>query len=162
MRVLLVRLTLLVALAWSTSLSGCGPPTTGEPSNTTSSAAVGGPSDAPAPAGEGSSQVQVAATPPSDSPSRPSLTTEPRPDVTQEPAPLPEHLILPEWIASALDSPEVHVRLRALDRWAQQGPTAPLDPLVVALDDEDDEVRTKAMAIIEQQWAVEQAAKPPP
>jgi hypothetical protein len=52
------------------------------------------------------------------------------------------------------------VRLQALDRWAQQGPSVSLDPLVVALDDEDEAVRTKAMAIIEQQWAAEQAAEP--
>ena len=118
---------------------------------------MGGLSNAPAPATAGSSPTQIAATPPSYSPSRPSLTTEPRPDVTQEPVPLPEHLILPEWIATALKSPDVRVRLLALDRWAQQGPTAPLDPLVVALDDKDDKVREKAMAIIEQHWAVEWA-----
>jgi len=41
---------------------------------------------------------------------------------------------------------------------AQQGPEAPLDPLVVALDDADDAVRTKAMTIIERQWAVAQEA----
>ena len=122
-----------------------------------SSAAAGGPFNAPAPATAGSSPTQLAATPPSDSQSRPSLTTEPRPDVTQEPVPLPEHLVLPEWIAKALDSPDIRVRLRALDRWAQQGPNAPLDPLIVALDDKDDKVQEKAMAIIEQHWAVEWA-----
>jgi hypothetical protein len=46
-----------------------------------------------------------------------------------------------------------------LETWAQQGPSAPLDPLVVALDDEDGDVRAKAMAIIEQQWAVEEEAQ---
>jgi HEAT repeat protein len=75
-----------------------------------------------------------------------------------EPAPRPEHLILPQWIAQALASPEVPVRLRALETWAQQGPSAPLDPLVVALDDEDDDVRAKALQLIEQDWAAEQAA----
>ncbi|NOT24225.1 MAG: hypothetical protein HOP22_16095 [Nitrospiraceae bacterium] len=71
-------------------------------------------------------------------------------------APVPEYLALPTWIAQALDAPEVSVRLGALDRWAQQGAQAPLDPLIVALDDENDEVRGKAMAIIEQHWAIEQ------
>ena len=67
----------------------------------------------------------------------------------------------PSGSPTALDSPDVRVRLRALDRWAQQRPTAALDPLVVALDDEDDDVREKAMAIIEQHWAVERAREPP-
>lgn len=68
--------------------------------------------------------------------------------------------MLPQWIAQALSSPEVLVRLRALDRWAQQGPEATLDPLIVALDDKDDDVRAKAMALIERQWAVAQEAEP--
>ena len=77
----------------------------------------------------------------------------------ESPAPLPENLVLPTWIAQALNAPEVSVRLQALDLWAQQGAQAPLDPLVVALDDEDDDVRTKAMAIIEQHWAIEHEAE---
>jgi len=76
------------------------------------------------------------------------------------PAPMPEQLVLPAWIAQDLDAPEVSVRLQALDMWAQQGTQAPLDPLVVALDDEDDGVRAKAIAIIERNWAVEQEAEP--
>jgi len=76
------------------------------------------------------------------------------------PAPMPERLVLPTWIAQDLDAPEVSVRLQALDMWAQQGTQAPLDPLVVALDDEDDDVRAKAMAIIEQNWAIEEDADP--
>ena len=77
-----------------------------------------------------------------------------------KPAPLPEHLSLPIWIAQALDAPETSVRIQALDMWAQQGAQAPLDPLVVALDDENDEVRAKAMEIIERHWAISQAAEP--
>ena len=71
-------------------------------------------------------------------------------------APLPEHLSMPIWIAQALDAPETSVRIQALDIWAQQGVQTPLDPLVVALDDENDEVRTKAMEIIERHWAIDQ------
>lgn len=83
-----------------------------------------------------------------------------QPTAQEEPAPLPEHLSLPVWIAQALDAPEASVRIQALDMWAQQGTQASLDPLVVALDDENDEVRTKAMAIIEQHWAISQVAEP--
>jgi hypothetical protein len=58
-----------------------------------------------------------------------------------------------------LDAPEVSLRIQALDTWAQQGPQAPLGPLVVALDDENDDVRIKAMEIIERHWAIEQEAE---
>ena len=86
-----------------------------------------------------------------------SPASNPSPAAPQEtPVVMPEHLALPIWIAQALDAPEASVRIQALDMWAQQGPQAPLDPLVVALDDEDDDVRTKAMEIIEQQWAIDQ------
>ncbi|MDP1770540.1 MAG: HEAT repeat domain-containing protein, partial [Nitrospirota bacterium] len=64
--------------------------------------------------------------------------------------------IMPAWIAQALEDPDASVRLRALNKLAQQGSQAPLEPLIVALDDEDDGVRTKAMAIIEQNWEAEQ------
>jgi len=84
----------------------------------------------------------------------------PAPASQEEPEPLPEYLDLPSWIAQALDAPEVSVRLQALDTWSQQGAQTLLDPLVVALDDEDDDVRTKAMEIIEQQWEMEQEAEP--
>jgi HEAT repeat protein len=62
-------------------------------------------------------------------------------------------------MAQALDAPDVSVRLQALDAWVQKGAQAPLDPLLVALDDEDDTVRDKAMAIIEWQWTVGQEAE---
>ncbi|MDP1949460.1 MAG: HEAT repeat domain-containing protein [Nitrospirota bacterium] len=74
----------------------------------------------------------------------------------QEEPPQPEQLIMPAWIGQALEDPDTSVRLLALDKLAQQGSQAPLEPLIVALDDEDDGVRTKAMAIIEQNWEAEQ------
>ena len=78
-----------------------------------------------------------------------------------EAVPLPEHLVLSRWMDAALASPEVPVRLRALDIWAQQGSDAPLDPLVMALEDADDDVRMEAMAMIEQHWAGPEEAEPP-
>lgn len=83
------------------------------------------------------------------------FTKQSLPEMHDQPAGIPNHLVLSESIAKELDSPDVSVRLRALDRWAQQGPEVSLDPLVVALDDEDEAVRDKAMAIIEQQAAIE-------
>jgi hypothetical protein len=57
---------------------------------------------------------------------------------------------------AALASPDVRVRLWALDHWEQHPPTKSLDPLIEALDDEDEDVQEKASAIIERYWAVEQ------
>lgn len=143
-------------------LSGCGPATSDHAQNPQSHASLGEPSESqsisqytPAPRNgpftSAASPVSLAAPPSSNQ----------APSAAQkEPAPLPDHLVLPAWIAQALDAPEVSVRLQALDMWAQQGAQASLDPLVVALDDEDDDVRTKAMSIIEQQWAIEQESEP--
>jgi hypothetical protein len=60
---------------------------------------------------------------------------------------------IPESIAKGLDSPDVRDRIRALDHWEKKGTKAPLDPVFEALEDEDDAVRAKATAIIEQRWA---------
>ena len=144
-------------------LSGCGPAPSDHAPNPESRASLGAQSEwqpvsqntlSPRndPFTPGASPMPLAAFPVSN--------YAPAPAAQEEPAPLPEYLDLPSWIAQALDAPEVSVRLQALDTWAQQGAQAPLDPLVVALDDDDDDVRTKAMEIIEQQWAIEQEAEP--
>lgn len=65
-------------------------------------------------------------------------------------------LVGPDWISAALASPDVRVRLQALDRWEQQAPTGSIDPLIAALDDEDEAVQTKAIEIIERYWEIEQ------
>jgi hypothetical protein len=96
---------------------------------------------------------------PAASPVTPAASNYTQATAQEKPAPLPEHLSLPVWIAQALDAPEASVRIQALDTWAKQGAQAPLDPLVVALDDENDDVRAKAMAIIEQNWAINQKAE---
>jgi len=64
--------------------------------------------------------------------------------------------VIPDSIANALGSPHANVRLQALDYWATQGTTAPLDPLLEALEDEDKNVRTKAAKIAEQHWGIKQ------
>ena len=150
----------LMCLAW---LSGCGPAPSDHASNSESRTSLGAPSEWQ-PVSQHSPSAHNDPFTPTVSPvplaTFPASNYVPAPAAQEEPAPLPEYLDLPSWIAQALDAPEVSVRLQALDMWSQQGAQAPLDPLVVALDDEDDDVRTKAMEIIEQQWEMEQEAEP--
>jgi len=96
---------------------------------------------------------------PAASPVTPTASNYIQATAQEQPTPLPEHLSMPVWIAQALDAPETSVRIQALDMWAQQGAKAALDPLVVALDDENDEVRAKAMEVIERNWAIDQKAE---
>lgn len=151
--------------------SGCGPAPSDEAAHVEPRASVGGPSGSLTGSMEARGQAQAGVGPlaqrptrpdqrPSASPSSLAPGTEPEPAERTEPAPLSAQLVLPQWIAQALDAPAVPVRLLALDLWAQQGREAPMDPLVVALDDEDDDVRTKAMAIIERHWGVVQKVEP--
>lgn len=62
---------------------------------------------------------------------------------------------IPNAIAKGLDSPDVLDRLQALDHWEKKGSKPPLDPVFEALEDENEAVRAKATAIIEQQWVSE-------
>ena len=64
--------------------------------------------------------------------------------------------VIPDSISKALNSSDARVRFQALDYWATQGTTAPLDPLLEALEDEDKDVRTKAAKIAEQHWGIKQ------
>jgi HEAT repeat protein len=65
--------------------------------------------------------------------------------------------VVPDWIATALNSPDAQVRLQALDRWVQQGRKGSVDPLMLALNDSDERVRTRALQLIEQDWERAQA-----
>lgn len=151
----------MIAVLFSLSfagLSGCGPAASDPAPNSQSHASLSAPSESQ-PVSQHTSAAHNDPFTPAASPAP--LASNYSPAAAQEePAPLPEYLALPIWIAQALDAPEASVRIQALDMWAQQGAQAPLDPLVVALDDEDDDVRTKAMEIIEQHWAIEQEAEP--
>jgi len=134
-------------------LSGCGPAVSEHTSNQESRASLG----------MSSESKPVSQNTPATNPMPFAVAfasdSAPAPAAQEEPT-LPEYLDLPTWIAQALDAPEVSVRLGALDTWAQQGAQAPLDPLIVALDDENDAVREKAMTIIEQNWVIDQDAEP--
>ena len=125
-------------------LSGCGPAQSDLEQNLASRASQAAPPESPV-----------------SSPRTPSaLSTKDRMAAIDAPAPLPDKLVLPIWIAQALEAPDVSARLRALDKWATLGANASIDPLVVALDDDNDDVRKKAMELIEQHWAVEPQGTP--
>jgi len=64
-----------------------------------------------------------------------------------------EPLVVPAWMATALKSPDVYVRLHSLDQWAQHAPAGSVDPLLLAMEDEDERVQARALALIEQDWA---------
>ena len=61
-------------------------------------------------------------------------------------------LVVPEWMAQKLTSPNVHVRLRALETWARTAPLGAVDPLILAFEDKDERVRARAQQLIEQDW----------
>ena len=65
----------------------------------------------------------------------------------------PKGLVVPEWMAPKLNSPNVRVRLRALETWAQSAPPGAVDPLILAFEDKDERVRARAQQLIEQDWA---------
>lgn len=65
-------------------------------------------------------------------------------------------LNLPESIAKDLASADARDRFRALNHWEEKtGAKTPLDPVFEAMEDEDEAVRAKAEAIVEQRWAAE-------
>ena len=62
---------------------------------------------------------------------------------------------IPTSVAKGLDSPDVGERLWALNHWGAKDTKAPLDPVFEALEDENEIVRAKATAIVEQYWTQE-------
>lgn len=64
-------------------------------------------------------------------------------------------------MAKDLASQDVQVRLKALDRWGQSAPVGAVDPLLRAMEDADERVQARALALIEQDWMRAQAASSP-
>lgn len=135
------RAMLLASVVLLVSPYGCGPGSSGEPGTPTTTASV---------SGEDPRGVAPA-------PSPATVANSPSPSI---PAPLPERqLVVPDWMASALQHQDVHVRLKALDTWVKQGRRGAVDPLLLALNDTDERVRARALQLIEQDWMAEQAAQ---
>lgn len=70
-----------------------------------------------------------------------------------EPGHLVEGLVAPELMAQKLNSPNVRVRLRALEAWARSTPPGAVDPFILAFEDKDERVRARAQQLIRQDWA---------
>lgn len=61
-------------------------------------------------------------------------------------------LEVPAWITKDLNSPHVDTRLRALETWVLIAPVGSIDPLFLALGNDDEQVRGRAMELILQDW----------
>ena len=147
--------TSVLLLAWLLGVmvlagpSGCGPAPPGDPANGESHAAKAGPSPSQQAPVSGYAPTTPAASPMS---LVSGLTSADHGEVRAA-----EPLVVPEWIATALKSPDVQVRLQALDRWGQHAPVGSVDPLLRAMEDEDERVQARALALIEQDWVRAQA-----
>lgn len=159
------RLTLLVGRGLLLlGLSACGSPSPEAPgsgqatgstgavvSSPTSNRAGAGLTVQPAPKPDGLSPDALRRTSPLPN-SRAPLTAFPN-----NPAPTDEKMIAEQaqrtarerWYAEARESPDVTVRLQALEQWARQPQTSGggLDPVTFALVDEDESIRTRAQEL---------------
>ena len=167
LRLLCRRLGLLVSLMLLAGLAGCGPASSDNAPSLESRASVDGPSlskQGPSPRNDAFTPVTPAASPVSlasangmgsaagtgtvpggDSPhAAPALSSEPGHPV--------DGLVVPEWMAQKLNSPNARVRLKALETWAQSAPPGSVDPLILAFEDKDERVRARAQQLIEQDW----------
>lgn len=75
------------------------------------------------------------------------------PASSTKPANPMDALVIPDWIAKDLNSPDVGTRLQALETWVMFAPAGSIDPLILAFGNDDERVRARAMELIEQDWA---------
>jgi hypothetical protein len=66
---------------------------------------------------------------------------------------------VPDTVVKELGSADARDRYRALDHWETKDNNASLEPVFEAMEDEDEAVRAKATAIVEQRWAEEHKKK---
>jgi len=154
MRLSVLHLAWLLGLMLLAGPSGCGSSSPGDPANVESHAAMAEPSPSAQAPVSGNATATLAATP---VPLASGLSPAGHGEARQA-----ETLVDPAWMAKELDSPDIQVRLRALDRWGQQAPTGSVDVLLLALEDEDERVQARALALIEQDeqdWVRAQAAE---
>ena len=166
LRLLCPHLVLFLSLLFLAGLAGCGPAPSDNVSSLLSRASVSGPplsKQGPAPGNNPLTPVTPAANPVSLASANGTgavsgMGTLPGwdsphavPVLSSEPADTVDALVVPEWMAKKLDSPDVRVRLLALETWAQSAPPGAVDPLILAYEkDKDERVRARAMELIEE------------
>jgi len=158
---------LFLSLMFLSGLAGCGQPSSDSSPSVGSRASIGGPplsKQAPSPGNNPLTPVTPAASPvPLASGNEPGVAsgkwTAPggvspstEPDLSSEPGHPVEGLVVPELMAQKLNSPNVRVRLRALEAWAREAPPGAIDPFILAFEDKDERVRARAQQLIEQDW----------
>jgi hypothetical protein len=144
-----LRLAWLLGVMVLAGPSGCGPASPSDPANGDLHAAKAGPSP--------SQQAPVSGHAPTTPAASPVSPVSGRSLDGQDEARPAEPLVVPAWMATALNSPDVQVRLHALDRWGEHAPMGSVDPLLRAMEDEDERVQARALALIEQDWVRAQA-----
>jgi len=161
-------LAILLSLVLLAGFAGCGPASSDNAPGQESRANVSGPALSKRSSSPGTNSLPPITAAASPVPLAPSSDTgaltgkdtvqggnspQAVPVSSTKPADVLEPLAVPEWIAKDLESPDVGTRLRALDTWAQSAPPGAEDPLILALQNKDERVRSRAMELIEQNWA---------
>ena len=167
-------LAILLSLVLLAGLAGCGPASSDNAPNLGPRASVNGPAAAKqnaSPSNNSSTQATQAASPDSiasvnGTGSASGMGAVPGGDsshavsvVSSEPEHPVEGLVVPELMIQKLNSPNVRVRLRALEAWAQTAPHGAVDPFILAFEDKDERVRALAQQLLEQDWARKTAAE---
>ena len=152
MRLRRPRLAWLIGLMCLAGLAGCGPAQTDKTPRLEPRASLGGPSQSPS-VSQHAPAPRTDPVTPAASPAPLASSRSPDGHVQARPA---EPLVGVDWMSVALASPDVRVRLWALNHWEQQASRGSVDPLIAALDDEDEDVQARASEILERYWAVEQ------
>ena len=162
LRLLCPHLVLLLSLTLLAGLAGCGPASSDNPPNLGPRASMAGPSlskQGPSPRNDpftpAANPVPLASV--NGIGAKSGMGTLPGggsphavPVPSSEPAHPVDGLVVPAWMAKELDSPDVGVRLRALETWAQSAPPGAIGPLILALNDKDERVQARAIELIEE------------
>ena len=139
LRLLCPHLVLLLSLLLLAGLAGCGPASSDNAPGVESRASVSRPplsKQGPAPGINPLTPVTPAANPVSLASANGTGAV--------------DRLVVPAWLAKELASPDVRVRLRALETWAQSAPPGAVDPLIQALNGKD-ERQVRAKELIEEE-----------